>query len=238
MGSKVLSSIAGQVKDEVKHFLNYDVDGYEHSLKQFSLPNDDEALSKKVAEKTDILMTMNHLLVASGHNLNSLVEHGHLNSFMDNLFLDRKEKKEFIGHSHKLLLTDPDNFDKIFVKLLTTKFANLKQVCDIMANRFIDKCVLPMLNVSTTRICEFEAGDKKYAYLHLGLNKDDYSAILSNPETLCKIAKTIADTPMQNEIADYMYNIYKVEPFNHDELVSYDYAQEVRDIYGQYWYDL
>ncbi|MCE2993546.1 MAG: hypothetical protein ACK5WS_04170 [Alphaproteobacteria bacterium] len=236
--AKIISKLANKVKDEVNHFINYDVEAFEHTLKHFSLPNDDKALSKKVEEKTDILMTVNHMFVAADYKLNNLVEHQHLKSFMDNLFLDHRDKKQFLKTSHKVLSTEPENFDKVFINLLSTKFFNLKTVCDIMANRFIDKCVLPMLNVSTARICEFDAGDKKYAYLHLGLKKEDYSAIISNPDALYKIAKTIADTPMQNEIAEYIYNISKVEPFHLDELINYDYAQEVRDIYSHYGYEI
>lgn len=237
-GKKIVSNIANAVKDEVKHFINYDVDGFEHSLKQFSLPNEDAALSKKPAEKLDILITVNHLLVAADHNLNNLVQHGNLKSFMDNLFLDHREKKQFLQNSYKILSASPEGFDKMFIKFLSTKFYNLKLVCDIMGNRFLDKCVMPMINISTTRICEFEAGDKKYAYLHLGMKKEDYKAIISNQDALYKISKTIADTPMQNEIADYIKNISQVEPFNTDELVSFDYAQEVRDIYSHYGYQL
>lgn len=224
--------------DAAVHYVNYDSTALKNTLKQFSLPNKDSNLSSKGKEKLENMIVINNLLKACNYDLNKFLGVKTLDHFFKCLFPKEEDRANFIDKSYKVLSSGTYNTDKAFIKMLSWKFEALKNVADIMMERYLDKIVLPLINVSTSRICEFYSGDKKYVFLFLGITKSDYTAIITNKEAMCSIAKTIADTPLQNEIADYMHALTKLVPLDTEELITNDYSEYVQDLYSSYGYDL
>lgn len=173
------------------------------TLKIYSVEDADSLISKNAKKDAGHLKLVNDRRETMNH-LDEYLQKRAVKELFKAFYPDEKSQLSAMSQILKDSYQHHISIDECFFTSLFLQVLEDIKFAQPLVDKFTNKVLLKDINMATARICLFEAKGALYSFTYYNLTEEDYHNILSDNTVIVGIAKTIANTDLQSEIARYM----------------------------------